>query len=61
MITPEDRHSGKDINILKHRKAIILGVKNKHSGRWISDKIADFSIVNNVWLNLDRDECLMFN
>ena len=43
------------------RYRIIQGAKNKHPKRWISNKIADFSVVNNVWLNPDKDECLMFN
>ena len=57
MITPEDRYRGRDIFFLKQWKAIIQGAKNKHPGRGISNKTADLSVVNNVWLNPDKDEC----
>ncbi len=49
-VTPADRHSGKDVEILAKRHQVYLEAKNKHPERW-TGKTRDWSQVSQVTLN----------
>jgi len=52
-ITPADRHSGKEHDILSNRKAVYAAAKEKNSARWSGD-IRNWSPIDEVWLNPDK-------
>lgn len=54
-ITPAERHCGKDLEILRNRKAVYAAAKERHPERW-SGETRDWSPVNEVWLNPDNEE-----
>lgn len=49
-VTPNQRHTGKDIQILEKRKEIFLSAKNRNPQRW-SRNIRNWDHVGQVWLN----------
>jgi len=49
-VTPEDRHSGNDREILENRKEIYRKAREKHPERW-SREIRDWDYIDHVWLN----------
>jgi hypothetical protein len=50
-ITPEQRHAGKDEEILKKRKAVYELAKSKNPNRWSGDDIRNWNLVKEVHLN----------
>jgi len=52
-ITPADRHSGKERDILANRKAVYTAAKERNPARWSGD-IRNWSPVDEVWLNPDK-------
>ena len=50
-VTPLERHEGLDINILKNRKLVYLGAKNKNPLRWNSKNIRNWDREEKVYLN----------
>ncbi|WP_422615214.1 IS3 family transposase [Grimontia marina] len=53
-VTPSERHSGKDREILAHRAEVLLSAKNKNPGRWSRD-IRSCEPVGEVHLNPEKD------
>lgn len=49
-VTPDERHKGLDVEILKRRKLVYSKAKNKHPERW-SKSIRDWSFIEKVELN----------
>jgi len=49
-VTPEERHSGKDREILEKRKEVYRNAREEHPERW-SKEIRDWEYVDQVWLN----------
>ena len=49
-VTPEQRHTGKDNQILRHRKAVYTQAKLNHPNRW-SGEIRNWDAVKEVYLN----------
>jgi len=49
-ITPEQRHEGKDMEILEKRKAVYEQAKSNHPNRWSGD-IRNWNPVKEVYLN----------
>jgi transposase InsO family protein len=52
-VTPEQRHLGKDVEILAHRTEVYEQAKAKHPERW-SGNTRDWSVVGEVLLNPDK-------
>lgn len=50
-VTPNDRHSDLDINILINRKEVYLEAKNKNPSRWNSKNIRNWDREEKVYLN----------
>jgi putative transposase len=53
-VTPDQRHTGADQAILQARHALYLEARERHPARW-SRKTRDWSIINAVTLNPERD------
>jgi len=53
-VTPEERHSGKESQILENRKAVYESARNRNPERW-SGKIRDWNPVEIVRLNPDME------
>lgn len=49
-VTPESKHKGEDIEILKHRNTIYLSAREKNPNRW-SGKTRNWSPIESVKLN----------
>jgi putative transposase len=49
-VTPEDRHIGKDSDVLKGRKSVYLNVQAEHPERW-SGEIRNWDHIKEVFLN----------
>ncbi len=54
-VTPEDRHAGRDIEMLKTRKQVYARAKKRHPERWTGD-IRNWSPAKAVTLNPDPSE-----
>lgn len=54
-VTPEQRHTGKDVNILKRRHMTYLAAKGNNPLRW-SGKTRDWSYIETVILNKKTEE-----
>lgn len=52
-VTPSERHTGQDIDILKAREALYEQVKQKHPQRW-SGSTRNWEPVEHVWLNPEK-------
>jgi putative transposase len=53
-VSPDQRHTGADQAILQARHALYLEARERHPARW-SRKTRDWSIINAVTLNPERD------
>ena len=53
-VTPNQRHQGKDKEILEKRKAVYQAAKEKNPKRW-SGEIRDWNPVTKVWLNPPKE------
>lgn len=53
-ITPNERHEGKDLAILSHRKEVILAAKATNPERWAGD-IQNLEPVGNITLNPEKE------
>jgi transposase InsO family protein len=53
-VTPADRHSGKDKQVLQRRTAVYCQAKTRHPERW-SGGIRNWKYVDVVWLNPDAE------
>ena len=51
MVTPAQRHSGEDVQILAQRQALYESAKAKNPRRWIQNKIRDFTPTEGTTLN----------
>ena len=49
-VTPEQRHTGKENEILRHRKAVYTHAKSNNPNRW-SGEIRNWDAVREVYLN----------
>lgn len=56
-VTPNMRHDGRDLKILKKRERVYLEAREKYPDRW-KTKIRDWSPINKVHLNPTREEKL---
>ena len=54
-VTPEQRHTGKDMDILAKRKQVYLQAKSENPGRW-SGKIRNWELVTEVYLNPEKQK-----
>ena len=54
-VTPADRHTGKDHEILDKRKSVYLSAKSRKPERWSGD-IRNWEPIGHVWLNPPREE-----
>lgn len=54
-VTPEQRHTGKDIEILSKRKQVYLNAKQRHPERW-SGAIRNWDHVQDVYLNPEKQK-----
>lgn len=52
-VTPTDRHTGRDVEILAHRKAVYEKAREQHPGRW-SGKTRNWEPPGEVQLNPER-------
>jgi len=52
-VTPEQRHEGADIALLKQRHQVYTAAKQRHPQRW-SRETRNWTPVNEVWLNPER-------
>jgi putative transposase len=52
-VTPEQRHTGKDVEVLARRTQVYTQAKAKHPERW-SGNTRDWSVVGEVLLNPDK-------
>ena len=59
-VTPVERHSGKDTEILQKRKAVYEAAKQRHPERWSRD-IRNWDAVGEVWLNPENREAVRKN
>ncbi len=50
-VTPDDRHAGRDIELLKNREQVYARAKERHPKRWGSRKTRDWAPVESVTLN----------
>jgi len=54
-VTPQQRHTGADIEILNKRKLVYLDAQQRHPERW-SGSIRNWDHVRNVHLNPDKQK-----
>ena len=52
-VTPEQRHQGADVALLKQRRQVYTAAQQRHPQRW-SREIRNWTPVNEVWLNPER-------
>jgi len=50
-VTPHQKHTGQDVEILKKREQTILDAKELHPERWIGDKVLNCDPVTSTTLN----------
>jgi transposase InsO family protein len=56
-VSPEQKHTGKDVEVLKHRKEVYEAAKNKNPTRWIGGQTRNWKPVKSTSLNpLKADE-----
>lgn len=53
-VTPAERHSGNDTQILEKRKAVYEAARQKHPERW-TGSTRNWSPITTVWLNPEND------
>lgn len=51
-VTPDERHSGADVEILKKRERVYAAARARHPERW-TGRTRDWSRIEEVWLNPD--------
>jgi putative transposase len=59
-ITPDDRHYGREQQILANRKAVYEKARRRNPARWTTEKTRNWDPIQTVWLNPDdrqRDRC----
>lgn len=54
-VTPEERHTGKDKEVLEKRKKVYEEAKKKHPERWVR-KTRDWSYSEEEWLNPKQEK-----
>lgn len=54
-VTPAERHSGKELEILANRVAVYAAAKARHPERW-SGETRNWAPVEDVWLNPEKSE-----
>ena len=54
-VTPHQRHSGQDVEILARRHAVYQAARERHPQRWSKDT-RNWSPVGAVWLNPEKDK-----
>lgn len=54
-VTPHQRHTGQDIEILAKRHAVYQAARDRHPQRWSGDT-RKWSPVGTVWLNPEKEE-----
>lgn len=54
-VTPEERHTGKDKEVLEQRKKVYQKAKEKHPERWAKE-IRDWSFSEEEWLNPKQEK-----
>ena len=54
-VTPEQRHTGKDNEILRHRKAVYTQAKLNNPNRW-SGELRNWDEIKEVHLNPDNQK-----
>lgn len=59
-VTPNERHSGQDVEVLEKRKAVYDKAKQQHPRRW-SGKVRNWDYIGQVWLNPEREEVVLNN
>ena len=52
-VTPEQRHQGADVALLKQRRQVYTAAQQRHPQRW-SRETRNWTPVNEVWLNPER-------
>ena len=53
-VTPDQRHSGQDVEILARRHAVYQAARERSPQRWSGDT-RDWSPVGAVWLNPEKE------
>jgi len=54
-VTPAQRHTGQDKEVLTNRKAVYLTAQTKHPGRWSGD-IRNWDYAGEVHLNPEKSK-----
>lgn len=54
-VTPQQRHTGQDVEILARRKRVYEQARSKHPGRW-SGEIRNWEPIKKVQLNPEKDK-----
>jgi transposase InsO family protein len=54
-VTPQQRHTGQDVEILAQRKRVYEQARSKHPGRW-SGEIRNWEPIKKVQLNPEKDK-----
>ena len=57
-VTPQQRHSGEDVAILRQRHALYQAAQRQHPTRWSGDT-RNWGHIREVWLNPENDRALM--
>jgi len=52
-VTPEDRHTGRDVEILQTRKKVYEDARDRNPNRWSGD-VRDWTPIDEVTLNPDQ-------
>ena len=55
-VTPNQRHSGLDREILENRKKVIEQAKKRHPERWNGRNTRDLTPIKTVFLNPGKDD-----
>jgi len=53
-VTPDQRHSGRDVELLRKRRSVYEQAREKHPERW-TGAIRNWEPVREVWLNPDHE------
>ncbi|MFT6301905.1 MAG: putative transposase [Granulosicoccus sp.] len=54
-VTPNQRHSGQDVEILENRKRVYAAAKERNPNRW-SGETRNWERPEKVWLNPDKED-----
>jgi putative transposase len=54
-VTPNQRHSGQDVEILENRKRVYAAAKERNPNRW-SGETRNWERPEKIWLNPDRED-----